>query len=73
MIKIFSKAAAPADPEAPHVKRQAAVLGVLNALPAGGSVDFDRVRAALGVSDKVLPDGAIHQIALDAGSRVEIS
>ena len=34
-------------------------------------MSFDEVRAALGKDEKALPDGAIHQIALDAGFKVE--
>jgi hypothetical protein len=56
-------------PNAAHVKHRAAVLAAVNA--ADGPVRFDDVRGATGLDAEQLPDGAIHQIALDAGFKVE--
>jgi hypothetical protein len=47
-----------------------AVQVELGMLTAGESCSFDQVRTRLGLSDRQLPDGVIHQIALDAGSLV---
>lgn len=38
---------------------------------AAGARDFDTVRAALVLDADALPDGHVHQIALDAGYVVE--
>ena len=63
---------APADGnQAPHVKNKAAVLNALADMAGKPGMSFDEVRAALGKDEKALPDGAIHQIALDAGFKVE--
>lgn len=58
------------DANAPHVKHKDAVLGALTAMTDKQMVSFEDVRAALTLDDKALPDGAIHQIALDAGMKV---
>lgn len=36
------------------------------------SFTFDEVRAAVGKTKAVLPDGYIHQVALDLGFEVEV-
>lgn len=54
----------------PH---KAAVLTALNGMAAGKrAMTFDEIRAALKVDADALPDGALHQIALDAGFTVEV-
>ena len=70
-MKILSKIAAPVDANAPQVKRKDAVLAQLSALGAGAAVSFDLVRQGLGLDADALPDGAIHQIAIDSGFKVE--
>lgn len=37
----------------------------------GAAISFDAIRAACGKDDKALPDGHIHQIAIDAGYKPE--
>lgn len=59
------------DANAPYVKYRAAVLGALAAAPGKEMVSFAEVRAALAMDDKALPDGAIHQICLDAEIEVK--
>lgn len=56
--------------KAPHEKFAAAIVAEVKRTADREAVDFDQIRAALGVDAKALPDGAIHQAALDAGLRV---
>lgn len=52
--------------------QKAAVLAHLTAHADIADCSFDHVRTGLGVDDKALPDGVIHQIAIDAGYSVDI-
>lgn len=61
---------APADGGFQHA-RKAAVLAELAKLADGGAVEFAAIRAALAVTAAQLPDGVLHQLAIDAGYRVE--
>lgn len=56
-------AVASPDLAAPYNAHRAAVLAAI----ADGAATFDEVRAACGKSAEVLPDGHIHQVAIDAG------
>lgn len=56
---------------APHVKHKDAVLAAVNGVTDKPALSFDEVRTQLGKDAKALPDGAIHQICLDAGIKVE--
>lgn len=68
----YVPAAVAAKAEAAHVKHAAAVIAVVMGDTARERVSFSEVRAAVGLDDKALPDGAIHQICIDAGLRVEV-
>lgn len=60
-----------AAPAPAYEAHQVAVLAYLDALPADKeAVDFEAVRKALNLSADALPDGHIHQLALDAGYTV---
>lgn len=66
-MKVMSKAA----PAAFTHPAKAAVLAALAAIPDGEAASFDAIRATCKKSATALPDGVIHQIALDAGYQVE--
>lgn len=47
------------------------VLAYLNSNAQDNDVSFDELRASLSVDKEKLPDGVIHQIAIDAGYEVQ--
>ncbi len=55
----------------PHERYRQAVLDALATLAAKAEPSFGEVRAELGLDAAKLPDGAIHQICIDAGIKVE--
>ncbi|MEZ0147786.1 MAG: hypothetical protein AB9Q19_00485 [Candidatus Reddybacter sp.] len=61
-----TQAAAPAPAITP-----ARLNAILQASASKGYLSFDDVRASEGKTAEQLPDGAIHQAALDAGLEVE--
>lgn len=47
------------------------VIAFLNSNAQDNDISFNELRAGLSVDKEKLPDGAIHQIAIDAGYIVE--
>ena len=66
-MKIITPDAAVPDEKAPHVAYK---LAVLEAVAGQSEITFADVRKRLALDADTLPDGAIHQIAIDAGLRV---
>lgn len=62
-MKVVSKVAPAKNYEAHKV----AVDAHLASLGAGVETTFDEIRAALGLTKVQLPDGHIHQLAIDGG------
>jgi len=47
------------------------IIAFLNVNAQDKDVTFDEVRAGLSVDKEKLPDGVVHQIAIDAGYEVQ--
>lgn len=54
-----------------HIKKNE-IKTLLNGLDTDAEISFDEIRTVLNVDIETLPDGAIHQIALDDGFEIEI-
>lgn len=53
------------------VDDRATIEAAINTGAATKNLTFDEVRAALSKTPEALPDGTIHQIALDLGFKVD--
>lgn len=60
-----------ADKVPAHEKHAAAIVAEVKRATDRAAVSFDEIRAALGLDADALPDGAIHQAAIDAGMKVD--
>jgi hypothetical protein len=72
-MKILNPAFVPAVPDRPtHEKHKAAVVAKVKGLAVTDrAIDFAAIRASLPGIAADLTDGVLHQIALDAGFKVE--
>lgn len=73
MMKIINPNYAPLPADRPlHDKHRAAVVAQITAMAATKrALEFSEIRTALPAIAAELPDGVLHQIAIDAGVKVE--
>lgn len=71
-MRVLNPAYVPPAPAHPHKRHAALVVAEITALSSSvASIDFDALRARLPAIAADLTDGVLHQIALDAGWKVE--